>query len=88
MINNRMQRNITSKEVERVVPFPSDGSCKDPCIKKKVVVRFKCKKCGKAFLASVDEEKYKYVLKDALFLKSKTCSSCKLKTVKNFLKKR
>ncbi len=81
--NKRNQENIMSERVNYVSPIHPDI-----LRSKQVVVKFKCKKCGKKFLASVDGEMYKYVLNDPLFLKSKTCSSCKVKTVKNILGRR
>lgn len=53
---------------------------------KMVTVKFICKKCGKPFLKSVDEDQYKYVLKDPFFLKSKTCSKCVLKGITGVFK--
>ena len=53
---------------------------------KLVTIKFTCKKCGKPFLKDIDEEQYKYVLKDPFFLKSKTCSKCKLEQIRRVFK--
>lgn len=52
-----------------------------------VAIKFTCPKCGKKFIENVNENKYKHVLRDPYFLKSRLCSECIFEVNKKGTKK-